>query len=115
MSCRLLTPAHYRAVFDATAVRVGTKNALMLGRLNGQQPARLGLIAARRQLPRAVDRNRFKRMVRETFRVHRGELHGLDIVVLARSGFRSTTKPEQHPRLEHQWQRLIAEHRSLSD
>jgi ribonuclease P protein component len=43
--------------------------------------ARLGLIVGKRQLKRAVDRNRVKRVLRETFRVQRARLPALDIVV----------------------------------
>ena len=43
--------------------------------------ARLGLIVGKRQLKRAVDRNRVKRVLRETFRGHRARLPTLDIVV----------------------------------
>ncbi|WP_367115654.1 ribonuclease P protein component [Thiohalocapsa sp.] len=50
-------------------------------------PARLGLAVSRKALPRAVDRNRVKRIVRETFR----QMHfcgGLDVVVVGRAGLR---------------------------
>jgi ribonuclease P protein component len=46
--------------------------------------ARLGIIAARKALRRAVDRNSCKRLVRETFRRYESELAGLDIVVVCR-------------------------------
>jgi ribonuclease P protein component len=46
--------------------------------------ARLGIIAARKALRRAVDRNSCKRLVRETFRRYEFELAGLDIVVVCR-------------------------------
>ena len=42
--------------------------------------ARLGLIVSKRMLPRAVDRNRAKRVIRESFR-HAVELPAMDIVV----------------------------------
>ena len=35
-------------------------------------------------MPRAVDRNRAKRLVRETFRQTRGRLPGVDVVVQVR-------------------------------
>lgn len=49
-------------------------------------PARLGLVVAKKHLKRAIDRNRFKRLVRESFRSHQLQLAGLDVVVLARNG-----------------------------
>ena len=43
--------------------------------------ARLGLIIGKRQLKRAVDRNRVKRMVRESFRITRMNLPAVDVIV----------------------------------
>lgn len=48
------------------------------------EPARLGLVVGKKHLKKAVDRNRFKRLVRESFRHHQEQLKGLDIIVLAR-------------------------------
>lgn len=46
--------------------------------------ARLGIIASRKALQRAVDRNRCKRMLREAFRAAAGRLPPVDIVVQLR-------------------------------
>jgi ribonuclease P protein component len=43
--------------------------------------ARLAIAVPRRVCPRAVDRNRVKRLVRETFRHEQRRLRGLDLVV----------------------------------
>jgi ribonuclease P protein component len=43
--------------------------------------ARLGLMIPKRVLPRAVDRNRVKRWVREVFRIHQDEWVHLDVIV----------------------------------
>jgi ribonuclease P protein component len=48
---------------------------------NGGDGARLGLIVGKRQLKRAVDRNRVRRMLREAFRLNRETLPSIDIVV----------------------------------
>jgi len=45
------------------------------------QTARLGLVVGKRVLRRAVDRNRARRVLRETFRTQREELPEMDIVV----------------------------------
>lgn len=56
----------------------------MYVRPNGLPQARLGIITGVRVAPRAVDRNRVKRMVREAFRAARQRLPGVDIVVQLR-------------------------------
>jgi ribonuclease P protein component len=43
------------------------------------------MAVSKRQVKRAVDRNRLKRLARETFRVRRHSLTGLDLVVMAKS------------------------------
>ncbi len=52
---------------------------------NNLSVARLGIIAARKALPRAVDRNRGKRLVREAFRQTQPALAAVDVVVQLRS------------------------------
>ncbi len=46
--------------------------------------ARLGLAISKKQVRRAVDRNRLKRLIRETFRCHKDQLVSVDLVVMAR-------------------------------
>jgi ribonuclease P protein component len=50
-------------------------------RRNEKSHARLGVIVGRRWAPRAVDRNRVKRLVRESFRQHAGRLGSIDVIV----------------------------------
>jgi len=49
--------------------------------------SRLGLSVPKRQAPRAVDRNRLKRIAREAFRRHGVREIGLDLVFTAREKF----------------------------
>lgn len=43
--------------------------------------ARLGLVIAKRVVPKAHDRNRIKRIIRDVFRHQRGQLPHWDLVV----------------------------------
>jgi len=51
---------------------------------NELKRSRIGIIVGKKVAPRAVDRNRIKRLVRETFRQDRWRLGSNDLVVLAR-------------------------------
>ena len=84
---RLLKPAEFERVF-AENERARTDTLLVMVRPNAFGRARLGMIIAKRLLPRAVDRNRIKRCVRETFRVQRMDLPACDFVI------RLIAKPE---------------------
>lgn len=56
---------------------------------NNQDKARLGIIASKRTLPEAVNRNRAKRIIREAFRQHNVKTRKLDIVVMVRQAYAS--------------------------
>lgn len=51
---------------------------------NSRENARLGIIASKKKLPGAVDRNRIKRIIREVFRQHNIKARKLDLVVMVR-------------------------------
>jgi ribonuclease P protein component len=49
--------------------------------------SRLGIALTRKLVPRSVDRNRIKRLVRETFRRHFLKRAGIDCIVMLRERF----------------------------
>lgn len=71
--------------------------------------ARLGLAIAKRRVPRAVDRNRIKRIVRESFRRHAAGLPAVDIVILARSGLAHRDNSRLFASLDGHWRNLTAD------
>lgn len=64
---------------------------------------RLGVIAGRHAWPRAVDRNRFRRLVRETFRLLQHRLQSRDYVVRARNPQRGEPSGAEIERLLVVW------------
>jgi ribonuclease P protein component len=67
------------------AERLSNRDFTLLSAARPDSPGRLGLAVSKKQLRRAVDRNRFKRLIRETYRHRHSELTGRDIVVMVRS------------------------------
>jgi ribonuclease P protein component len=85
-SQRLLNAKAYKTVFDDAQLKVSTQQILFLARSNGLNHSRLGLVIAKKNARLAVQRNRIKRLVRNSFRLQQHELVGIDVVVLARRG-----------------------------
>jgi len=85
-SNRLLNAQHYQSVFDHNEFRASHKNILILAKKNSLSQARLGIIVAKKNAKRAVDRNRLKRIIREQFRHNQASLAGIDMIVLSRPG-----------------------------
>ncbi|MDH5183756.1 MAG: ribonuclease P protein component [Gammaproteobacteria bacterium] len=105
-SKRLLKPGEFKQVFDHST-RSSDSNLTVFCRPNSQGNARLGLAISKKQLKRAVDRNRIKRLVRESFRQHQFVLSSLDLVVLARRSIHELDNRQVLHALERHWQRVI--------
>ena len=72
------------AVLRQASGRLGGRCFSVRWRPNGLDHARLGLAISKRVSKRAVERNRIKRLVRESFRRVRAQLPPVDLVVMAR-------------------------------
>ncbi|WP_152205820.1 ribonuclease P protein component [Marinobacter changyiensis] len=112
-SSRLLTPRDYSEVFSDVQLRVPHKHFLILAKPNALGHARVGLVFSKKNLKHAVQRNRVKRLVRETFR-HQPDMPPLDIIVLSRQGLANIDNPELNLMLADLWQRLIRKARQIS-
>ena len=82
---RIKDPRDFRRAFDQK--RSAADAALVVyGAPNGLAYPRLGISVGRKKVRRAVARNRIKRLVREAFRLSKGELPaGVDLVVVPRT------------------------------
>jgi len=67
---------------------------------------RLGIIIAKRNVKLAVQRNRIKRLIRESFRQEKENLSNLDIVVIGKKGVNSLPNAEISNLLSHQWKKI---------
>lgn len=81
---RLDQKAQFDRVFGSPSIRLTRYPLRLTGAPNTScdgAGARLGIVVAKRVVRRAVDRNRAKRVIRESFRIARGRLPDLDIIV----------------------------------
>ena len=103
---RLLNAADYSSVFDKADYKVSNKHILCLSRDNKLHQPRLGLVIAKKNVKHAVQRNRLKRIIRESFRLQQHNLPSVDIVVLARRGVDQLDNSQLEKDLAKIWQRL---------
>jgi ribonuclease P protein component len=103
---RLLKAKDYKAVFDKSQWKVSNQELLFIARQNGSSTARLGLVIAKKHIRLAVQRNRVKRLIRESFRLHQAQLRGIDVIVLARANVGLLDNARIHTNLADLWLRL---------
>ncbi|WP_455218134.1 ribonuclease P protein component [Kaarinaea lacus] len=103
---RLLGSRDYQLVFRDNSVRVSDNMWSLLARHNELGHARLGMAISKRVVKNAVQRNRMKRIVRESFRHHQHQLPGLDIVVMCRDGVNQANNRELFSSLDRHWKRV---------
>jgi ribonuclease P protein component len=101
---RLRRSSEFGRVF-ADPLRSSDIYFTVLARANELDRPRLGLAISRRAAPRAVDRNKLKRLARESFR-HRADLPAADFVVLARPGAARAVKAALRESLDRHFTRL---------
>jgi ribonuclease P protein component len=84
-ACRLLRADGFDHVMHAE--NIADKHFKIFFVRNCLNNARLGIVASKKLLPGAVDRNRAKRIIREVFRHHQIKLCNLDLVVMVRRDY----------------------------
>ena len=111
---RMLDAESYARVFKK-AGRSKDKLFTVLYRSNNLERARLGLAVSKKNCRLAVGRNRIKRIVRESFREHQGDLAGIDFVVLNQVGTHKADNKALFESLEGHWRRCRDSSRARQD
>ncbi|MGB2241962.1 MAG: ribonuclease P protein component [Porticoccaceae bacterium] len=111
---RLLNASDYKQVFDDNRVKVANSSLLILAKPADGLTSRLGLVVAKKNIPTAVQRNRIKRIARETFR--KNQFHRpLDIVFMARQDADKLSAQKLTGILEKSWAKLDHRCKMLGD
>jgi len=102
---RLLTPRHFSHVFEK-AIPATSSTITLLARHNDLNTARLGVTIPKKKVKLAVDRNRIKRCIRESFRLNRHLMPNIDIIVIGKHGINDLDNPSLHALLDSLWRRI---------
>ncbi len=100
---RLLNAEDYKAVFSNSQFKASCRYILVLAIPNDCQRSRLGLVIAKKNVSTAVQRNRVKRVIRDSFRLNQETLAGLDLVVLARKDADKLGNPQLRDHIQKLW------------
>lgn len=104
---RLLKPAEFKVAFQK-GTRFHERGLTAVSAASNSKEARLGLAISKKAVPLSVDRNRLKRQIRESFRLHHRQLPGVDLVILVKPGSRPLTALLLSQSLERLWTRIAA-------
>ena len=113
---RLLTPGHFQSVFEKP-IRFGSRHFTILITPStlpddSCKNNRLGLAIAKKRVKLAVQRNRIKRIIRESFRLNQHELPAIDMVVMVKSGIDQLDNKIINQELTKIWRKIIQRHKS---
>ncbi|MBL4908876.1 MAG: ribonuclease P protein component [Alteromonadaceae bacterium] len=108
---RLLTPDHFKTVFSKP-IRFHSQHFTVLIRQNSLSNNRIGFAVAKKRVKLAVQRNRIKRLVRESFRLNQHNLPTVDIVIMAKSGIDQLDNKAITQQIEKLWRKINQRHKS---
>ena len=102
-SRRLLNASDFKGVFSNTQYRISHRYFLILATKSTSSTPRLGLVIAKKHIRLAVERNRIKRLIRESFRQQ--QLPTVDTIVLARKDLDKLSNRKIESILNELWQK----------
>lgn len=105
-SIRLLNAKDYSDVFSSVDIKISSQYFLCLARKSPNDNPRLGIIVAKKNVRFAVNRNRIKRLLRESFRQSKHQVPDYDFVIMAKRSAADAENPKLTKELQYIWRKL---------
>lgn len=102
---RMHNSAEFDEVFKTPTQKVHTSSFLLLSKTIIDSPGKIGLVVGKKNIPKAVGRNRFKRIVRESFR--HLEAQNIAFVVLAKKPPKTETKASLRQAIDEAFYKIL--------
>lgn len=99
---RLTEAKQYQRIFAGSS-RFGNRYITVLAKENQLEHPRLGMAVSKKCAKRAVDRNRIKRIARESFRLNSSTLPAVDLIVMCRPIILELDNSAVFQQIEKQW------------
>ena len=102
---RLLDKKKFDFVFQSP-LKTSDKYFTLLFCKNNKSYSRLGLVISKKKCKLAVNRNKIKRIIRESFRTNKNSLNGYDVVVLNKHTTYNGDSSMLRKSLKNHWQKI---------
>lgn len=105
---KLVTGGEFQVVFKSNLKIGNSLMTLLVSKQTSKRP-RLGFAIAKKQVKRAVDRNRLKRIFRESFRLSQSELPNKDYVIMVKHKIIFQSNQQIFELMQNNWQTVKAQ------
>ena len=103
---RLQSASQFQRVFDQ-AKKSSSEVFIFLSRENTIGHARLGIVIAKRNVKRSVDRNLVRRIIKESFRLNKTQLPASDYIVIVKRPIEIVQREKLRQQLIHFWETAV--------